>query len=278
MKKIMTSVAILLGTDMNGSVICHIHSSRRIFSYSAFGHDPLNSMDISLIGFNAIPRAHSGCYLLGNGYRAYNPILMRFNSPDSWSPFGEGGKNSYAYCLGDPINNSDPSGHITAKKIVANNRTRTSSTNVETIANKFIKNTKKSLNPRQLKNHYPDLLTRELIQASTTESTPRRLVHTAADIFGAPIGTPQKFVINSDYEMVISTSGDKNTNAYLSHPSLTEILANKRIISAGTLFTGSLGEVLINNSSGHYRPTLADLGPAVEKLRELGLDTAASHF
>ncbi|MFA1026632.1 MULTISPECIES: RHS repeat-associated core domain-containing protein [Pseudomonas syringae group] len=47
---------------------------------------------------------------MGNGYRAYNPVLMRFNSPDSLSPFGKGGLNAYAYCAGDPVNRSDPDG------------------------------------------------------------------------------------------------------------------------------------------------------------------------
>jgi len=37
---------------------------------------------------------------------------MRFNSPDSWSPFGRGGVNAYGYCGGDPGNYSDPSGHL----------------------------------------------------------------------------------------------------------------------------------------------------------------------
>jgi hypothetical protein len=37
---------------------------------------------------------------------------MRFNSPDSLSPFGNGGLNSYAYCAGDPTNKSDPTGHF----------------------------------------------------------------------------------------------------------------------------------------------------------------------
>ncbi|WP_434706426.1 RHS repeat-associated core domain-containing protein [Pseudomonas sp. Z1-12] len=46
----------------------------------------------------------TGHYLLGNGYRAFNPGLMRFNSPDSLSPFGEGGLNAYAYSVGDPVN------------------------------------------------------------------------------------------------------------------------------------------------------------------------------
>ena len=53
-----------------------------------------------------------GGYPLGNGYRMYLPELMRFNSPDSWSPFGKGGIHPYAYCEADPINRADPSGHI----------------------------------------------------------------------------------------------------------------------------------------------------------------------
>ena len=54
----------------------------------------------------------TGLYHLGNGYRMYNPGLMRFHACDNMSPFGKGGINSYAYCLGDPINNRDPSGHF----------------------------------------------------------------------------------------------------------------------------------------------------------------------
>ena len=54
----------------------------------------------------------TGDYPLGNGYRMYLPELMRFNSPDSWSPFSKGGIHPYAYCAGDPINHADPSGHF----------------------------------------------------------------------------------------------------------------------------------------------------------------------
>lgn len=50
-------------------------------------------------------------YLLGNGYRLYSPLLMRFVSTDSLSPFEEGGYNAYGYCAGDPVNRVDPTGH-----------------------------------------------------------------------------------------------------------------------------------------------------------------------
>ena len=72
----------------------------------------------NILGFNG-ERADpiSGHYHLGNGYRAYSPVLMRFTCPDSWSPFGAGGINPYAYCEGDPINRADPSGHMSGSAI-----------------------------------------------------------------------------------------------------------------------------------------------------------------
>ncbi|MBE3669492.1 RHS repeat-associated core domain-containing protein [Vibrio navarrensis] len=60
----------------------------------------------------------TGNYYLGKGTRMYNPRLMRFHSYDSMSPFGKGGTNGYAYCLGDPINQRDPSGHFALLSIL----------------------------------------------------------------------------------------------------------------------------------------------------------------
>ena len=54
----------------------------------------------------------TGNYPLGNGHRFYSPILMRFLSPDSLSPFGRGGISVYAYCGGEPVNRHDPTGQV----------------------------------------------------------------------------------------------------------------------------------------------------------------------
>ncbi|MHC8307723.1 RHS repeat-associated core domain-containing protein [Pseudomonas sp. PB3P13] len=107
----------LLATDQQRSAVNVLDASTpRPIAYMPYGHHPSASGLLSLLGFNGErPDPVTGHYLLGNGYRAFNPVLMRFNSPDSWSPFGEGGLNAYAYCVGDPVNKSDPTGHVFAK-------------------------------------------------------------------------------------------------------------------------------------------------------------------
>jgi len=107
----------LLATDQQRSVLHVLNSNyQRSIAYSAYGHRPFESGLTRLLGFNGQrPEPVTGHYLLGNGYRAFNPVLMRFNSPDSLSPFGEGGINSYAYCAGDPVNRNDPTGHVFSK-------------------------------------------------------------------------------------------------------------------------------------------------------------------
>ncbi|MFG0634534.1 RHS repeat-associated core domain-containing protein [Pseudomonas sp. xss_2] len=104
----------LLATDRQGSVLSLQNGLQAsAFAYSVFGSAPRGHEALSLLGFNQQRRdPQTGCYLLGNGYRAYNPILMRFHSPDSLSPFGKGGINGYAYCGGDPVNWEDSSGHV----------------------------------------------------------------------------------------------------------------------------------------------------------------------
>ncbi|MCR8719540.1 RHS repeat-associated core domain-containing protein [Pseudomonas syringae] len=104
------SDSALLLTDQQQSVIA---AQGLAFAYTPYGHRHPSAGPMSLPGFTG-QRADpvTGHYLLGNGYRAFNPVLMRFNSPDSLSPFGEGGLNAYAYCEGDPVNRVDSSGHM----------------------------------------------------------------------------------------------------------------------------------------------------------------------
>lgn len=51
-------------------------------------------------------------YPLGNGYRGFNPVLKRFAGQDGMSPFGAGGEHGFSYCGGNPVNRTDPSGHL----------------------------------------------------------------------------------------------------------------------------------------------------------------------
>ncbi|MFA1025864.1 hypothetical protein ALP10_01608 [Pseudomonas syringae pv. helianthi] len=104
------SACVFLITDQQQSVIA---AQGLAFAYTPYGHRHPSAGPMNLPGFTG-QRVDpvTGHYLLGNGYRAFNPVLMRFNSPDSLSPFGEGGLNAYAYCGGDPVNGADPSGHV----------------------------------------------------------------------------------------------------------------------------------------------------------------------
>lgn len=101
----------LLATDLQRTVLRSGHTLyRRYTPYGGFRPD-----DGAWLGFSDAHLDHaSGCYLLGNGHRAFSPALMRFGSPDRLSPFARGGLNAYAYCLGDPINHRDPTGQEAA--------------------------------------------------------------------------------------------------------------------------------------------------------------------
>jgi len=103
----------LLVTDHSRSVLaCCNDALPPTLGYAPFGSGALPRAlgfcgELSMIG--------SAHYPLGNGYRLYNPVLMRFHKPDSLSPFGAGGLNAYAYCKGDPVNYKDSTGHMSGR-------------------------------------------------------------------------------------------------------------------------------------------------------------------
>ena len=103
----------LTAVNSQNSIVNSSHRDRiQSLSYTAYGYSLING----ILGYTGQPCDRlTNHYLLGNGYRAYSCILMRFLSPDTLSPFGKGGRNTYAYCEGDPTNNVDPSGHMLRK-------------------------------------------------------------------------------------------------------------------------------------------------------------------
>ncbi len=107
----MTSQSTLIGCNKHQSVLTTRTNDgqEQARVYTAYGYSP--AFELTSLGFNGELPEPTGHYLLGS-YRLYNPGLQRFLSPDSLSPFGKGGLNAYAYCLGDPINRMDPTGHI----------------------------------------------------------------------------------------------------------------------------------------------------------------------
>ncbi|WP_081427312.1 RHS repeat-associated core domain-containing protein [Pseudomonas frederiksbergensis] len=110
----------LLATDQQRSVLNTLNTTQpHPLAYTPYGHRPAENGLLSLLGFNGErPDPVTGHYHLGNGYRQFNPVMMRFNSADSSSPFGKGGVNPYTYCQGNPVNQRDPTGRWVVPVIV----------------------------------------------------------------------------------------------------------------------------------------------------------------
>ncbi|MDH0731029.1 RHS repeat-associated core domain-containing protein [Pseudomonas sichuanensis] len=99
-------------TDRQGSVLQLVgRDTHWVMAYTPYGRDSVEG-SASMLRFSGQRKETvTGHYLLGNGYRAFSSVLMRFIAPDNLSPFGAGGRNCFAYCDGDPVNKTDPSGH-----------------------------------------------------------------------------------------------------------------------------------------------------------------------
>lgn len=107
-----TSHTFLLASDSRQTALAAFaFASLQRTAYSAYGQQ--SEAIVARTGFNGQLREPQGWYHLGNGFRVYNPVLMRFHRCDPLSPFGKGGLNAYAYCVGDPINYTDPTGQFT---------------------------------------------------------------------------------------------------------------------------------------------------------------------
>ncbi|MFF7063174.1 RHS repeat-associated core domain-containing protein [Pseudomonas sp. NPDC008258] len=100
-----------LASDAQYSTVFTHEEYLTTIAYTPYGEDtcPPDSPPIArFTGQSWLPSVVG--YLLGNGHRLFSTEIMRFHSPDSFSPFASGGLNAYAYCGNDPINRIDPSG------------------------------------------------------------------------------------------------------------------------------------------------------------------------
>ncbi|MGE8060081.1 RHS repeat-associated core domain-containing protein [Pseudomonas sp. NPDC089547] len=104
-----SSAELIASDSTHSSVAMSDRHVMQALSHSAFGY--YHSTSKLLIAFNGERRdTVTGMYGLGAGYRWYSTEMMRFLSPDSSSPFGEGGISAYAYVRNDPVNLIDPLG------------------------------------------------------------------------------------------------------------------------------------------------------------------------
>ncbi|BBV95467.1 RHS repeat-associated core domain-containing protein [Pseudomonas sp. FYR_2] len=130
---------VLLACDVLASVLLiNPQQNMKARCYSPYGHDMPHP---GIPGFaGQLPETALGGYLLGNGYRLFSPVLMRFTAADDWSPFGAAGVNPYAYCKGDPVNYSDPSGHILSRlKSVLNHIGRKAVSAADSVMYEYVK-------------------------------------------------------------------------------------------------------------------------------------------
>jgi len=101
---------LIASDSMNSSLMSVRNDQLRALPHTVFGF--YRSLGELPVGFNGERHdAVTRMYSLGAGYRWYSPLIMRFTSPDTISPFGEGGTNAYSYVKNDPVNYRDPDGH-----------------------------------------------------------------------------------------------------------------------------------------------------------------------
>ena len=273
--------ASLLATDQMRSVLQATKENRhRSIAYSPYGHRPTGNSSLNLLGFNG-ERSDpiTGHYLLGNGYRVFSPALMRFNSPDNISPFGKGGLNPYAYCLGDPINRYDESGHFSlwkSFKSLFNFKKKPmfsfSPPATPTVSRKYMLyelQLDKDVSPAIIIDQYKAArsqgYTLKVPIVKISDSTnlnslpyPRDLGRYKHKTLG---GDDMSFVYTQHEELFVGSSG---------HLALSTAVRSPRVISAGEITRTGARDFRITNSSGHFKPSFDSLTPVKLRLEELG--------
>ena len=269
----------LLATDQQTSVLNSVSPELGLpQSYSPYGYRPTTNGLLNLLGFNGEhPDPITGHYLLGQGYRAFNPVLMRFNSPDELSPFDRGGINSYTYCLNDPVNRKDTNGHFSISSLfkpfmyLKKKSLRTYyklASSYRSGASSSLKN----LDSEAKVIDFEDAMLKANMISDTTKIT---LVNSRKDLaIINDVNLLHKYILTQDNTLAIASITPLHPILAPSHASVARYIsgagANKEVISAGYLFKIK-GGYQATNHSGHYRPTANRTTLTKFKLRSKGV-------
>ncbi|MDP9782228.1 RHS repeat-associated core domain-containing protein [Pseudomonas fluorescens] len=273
----------LLVTDQQRSVLNALDATRpHPLAYMPYGHRPVENGWLGLLGFNGDrPEPMTGHYVLGNGYRAFNPVLMRFNSPDELSPFGKGGINSYAYCLNDPVNRKDPGGYFSISGLVKPFKYLR-----RQIVRPYYKVASKSRSAAgtPLKNQYDHplvnvvedvMLTADILEGNakvTSVASKKDLVYIKSSAW------EHKYILTSDNRLVVGSFYSTNTAFEPKHSAIARISAPESdVVSAGVITRTKKGFEVTNNS-GHFQPTPEVNALAKFKLRSLGVKVTSKNY
>ncbi|MFJ4066809.1 RHS repeat-associated core domain-containing protein [Pseudomonas sp. NPDC089996] len=239
----------------------------RTNAYLPYGYRSTQAATTGALGFNGqFFHAELGGYALGNGHRIYNPRLMRFISPDAYSPFLRGGVNAYVYCLSDPVNGHDSSG----KWPIFRNLVTRALTAARTMVDSMV-----PVQGTTLKNNGAVYLADEVLQsrlAIKAASVEYKVVKSkmALDLLDGE--QTHKYVLTENNEFAVFSA--KSDAGMPTHASLAERLglgASDSVVSAGYISPKN-GEFSIDNYSGHYQPPPQRLYVAEQYLRTLDIE------